>query len=88
MFILFFKKWANPGLFFVYFWSFQTNNTIFTANQCEKMSCPSSILCRDSNPQPFERESPPITTRPGLSSNLCFLHYYGVRTKVGFCTNN
>ena len=22
------KKWANPGLFFVYFWSFQTNNTI------------------------------------------------------------
>ena len=23
------KKWANPGLFFVYFRSFQTNNTIF-----------------------------------------------------------
>ena len=30
------KKWANPGLFFVYFWSFQTNNIIFTTNQCEK----------------------------------------------------
>ena len=30
------------------------------------MSCPSSIRCRDSNPRPFERESPPITTRPGL----------------------
>ena len=29
---LFFKKWANPGLFFVYFWSFQTNITIFTTN--------------------------------------------------------
>ena len=29
--------WANPGLFFVYFQSFQTNiNTIFTTNQCEK----------------------------------------------------
>ena len=25
----FFIKWANPGLFFVYFRSFQTNNTIF-----------------------------------------------------------
>ena len=23
-----FLKWANPGLFFVYFRSFQTNNTI------------------------------------------------------------
>ena len=65
--VFFFKKWANPGLFFVYFWSFQTNNTIFTTNQCEKMSCPSSIRRQDSNPGPLERESPPITTRPGLS---------------------
>ena len=62
----FFKKWANPGLFFIYFWSFQTNiNTIFTI-QCEKMSCPSSIRCRDSNPHPPDHESSPITTRPGL----------------------
>ena len=31
------KKWANPGLFFAYFRSFQTNlNTIFTSIQCEK----------------------------------------------------
>ena len=29
-------KWANQGLFIIYFWSFQTNNTIFTTNQCEK----------------------------------------------------
>ena len=28
--------------------------------------CPSSIRCRDSNPQPSECESLPITTRPGL----------------------
>ena len=28
----------NPGLFFIYFRSFQTNNTIFATNQCEKMS--------------------------------------------------
>ena len=46
----FFLNWANPGLFFVYFRSFQTNNTIFATNQCEKMSCPSSIWRRDSNP--------------------------------------
>ena len=29
-------KWANPGLFFAYFWCFQTNNTIFATNRCEK----------------------------------------------------
>ena len=62
-----FLKWANPGLFFVYFRSFQTNIiTIFTTNICEK--CPSSIQCRDLNPQPLERESLPITSRPGLPS--------------------
>ena len=31
-----------------------------------KMSCPSSIRRRDLNPRPLERESTPITTRPGL----------------------
>ena len=31
-FIIFLKKWANPGLFFVYFRSFQANITIFTTN--------------------------------------------------------
>ena len=30
--------------------------------------CPSSIWCQDSNSQPLEHESPPITTRPGLQS--------------------
>ena len=62
----FFKKWANPGLFFIYFWYFQTNNKNFTPNQFEKMSCPSSIRRWDSNPRPLKRESPPITTSPGL----------------------
>ena len=32
--------------------------------------CPSSIWHRDSNPQPFEHESSPITTRPGLPPYL------------------
>ena len=30
--VLLLKKWANPGLFFFYFWCFQTNNTIFSIN--------------------------------------------------------
>ena len=77
MIIIFLKNWANPGLFFVYFWSFQTNNTIFTTNQCEK--CPSSIRRWDSNPRPLERESTPITTRPGLPPLMiiiCFVFLF------------
>ena len=60
----FLKKWAILGLFFVYFCLFWTNITILTSNKCEK--CPSSIWCWDSNLQPSEHESPPITTRPGV----------------------
>ena len=44
---IFFKKWANHDLFYI--WSFQTNNTIFTTNQCGKFSCHSSKRCWDSN---------------------------------------
>ena len=41
--VSFFKKWANPGLFIIYFRSFQTYIiTIFTTNICENMS----IQCR------------------------------------------
>ena len=64
----FLKKWANPGLFFVSFRCFQTDNTIFTTNICEK--CPSSKWCWDSNPRPSERESLPITTRLGLPTKI------------------
>ena len=38
----FLRKMGIPGLFFYYFWSFQTNNTIFTTKQCEK--CPNINL--------------------------------------------
>ena len=62
----FIQKWDNPGLFFFYFWSFQTNSTIFTTNQCENMACPSSIRHWDSNQWPLKHESSPITTKPGL----------------------
>ena len=53
---IFFKIWANPGLFFVYFRSFQANNAIFTKNQCKKS--PSKIQRWDLNPQPLKHESP------------------------------
>ena len=71
-------RWANPGLFFVYFWSFQTNNTIFTSNQYKK--CPSSIQNWDYKPRPLEHESSPITTRPGLPPtvaivNICIFNH-------------
>ena len=33
-----FFKWANPGLFFVYFGLFKQTLQIFTTNICEKMS--------------------------------------------------
>ena len=44
----------------------------FSTNKCEK--CPSSIWHWDSNPQPSEHESPPITTRSGLPLpiSLCY----------------
>ena len=63
---IFFKRWANSGLFFVYFRSFQTTNIFFYNKSMWKNSCPSSIQRRDSNPWPSEHEPPPITTRPGL----------------------
>ena len=35
---VFFKKWDNLGLFFIYFRAFQTNNTIFNKKSMWKMS--------------------------------------------------
>ena len=61
---------CQPRHLFVYFRSFQTNNTILTANQSEKCH----VRRRDSNPQPSERESPPITTRPGLPPEYTFIY--------------
>ena len=36
-YFLFVLKMGQPGVFSVYFWSFQTNNTILTSSQCEKV---------------------------------------------------
>ena len=38
--------------------------------------CTSSKWHRDSNPQPFKRESTPITTRPGLPPYFKYLLTY------------
>ena len=65
----FLKNGPTPASVIIYFWSFQTNIiTIFQQIYVKK--CPSSIWCRDSNPQPLEYKSPPITTRPGLLSKI------------------
>ena len=82
----YFKKWANPGLFFIYFWSFQTNIiTIFTTNKCEK--CPSSIRCWELNHRPSERESLPITTRHGLPPKA-FISVTKTAIRYGICAKS
>ena len=58
---------GQPQPLFRLFLSFQTNITILTTHKCEK--CPSSIRRQDSNSQPSDYESPPLTTRPGLPPN-------------------
>ena len=65
------KKWANPGLFLVYFrsfsnkhFNFSNKHFNFSNKQCNKWPC--SIWCLGSNLQPSDCELHPITTRPGL----------------------
>ena len=71
VFLIQFFKWANPGLFFIYFRVFKHTLQIFTTNTNVK-KCPSTMRCRDSNSGPLEHELPPITTRPGLPPNKFF----------------
>ena len=62
----------HRSLFCLYL-SFQTKLTIFTTNMYEKYPSKKQ-QCWDSNPQPSEHESPPITTRSGLPLpiSLCY----------------
>ena len=65
----------------------------FTTNQCEKMSCPTSRWCRDSNPGPSEHEPPPKTTRPvvvklGKASFTRVAGRSNCRRGLGGVTNN
>ena len=57
-------KTGHPRLFFVYFCLFK--QVLQSLQQIKVKKCPSSMRCWNSNPQPTEHESPPITTRPGL----------------------
>ena len=60
-----FLKWANHGIFIIYFRSFQTKIiTIFATNMCGKNVHP--VYGTGIQPTTFEHVSPPITTRPGL----------------------
>ena len=60
------------GLFSLIFGLFQAKiNTILTS--CEK--CQSSTRCHDSNPQPLDCKSHPITTRPVLVMKNCFIAF-------------
>ena len=76
-------NWAIQAPFIVYFRSFQTNITVFTINTREKS--PSSIRCKDSNPQSLEHESPPITTRPGLPPKPRYLFVVHIKTGKWAC---
>ena len=60
----FVKNGPTQASFLFIFGLLKRTIQFFTTNQCEK--CPSSIRRRNSNRQPFEYESSPITTRPVL----------------------
>ena len=71
----FFKKWANTGLFNVY----------FNSKSMWKMSCPFSKLCRDLNPQSLENESSPITPRPGFLPKVFSIQLIINKCSIKFC---
>ena len=63
--MVFFLKMGQPQPLFRLFLVFSNKHHYnFKINQFEKMSI--QFTDQDSNPQPLEHESSPITTRPGL----------------------
>ena len=71
-FVYFFKKICQSRHLFRLFSVFSNKHYKFL-QQIYVKNCPSSIWCWDSNKRPLERESSPITTRPGLPPTLCLL---------------
>ena len=57
----FYKKMGQPRPLFRLF-----KQTLQFSLQIKVKKCPSSIWHQDSNSQPSDNESPPLTTRPGL----------------------
>ena len=79
-----FLKMGQPRPLFLFIFGL-FKQTIQFLQQIYVKKCPSSIWCRDLNPQPLERESLPITTRPGLLPHIMKLiipqeHYFIVKT--------
>ena len=64
----FFLKWANPGLFFVYFRLFK--QTIQFLQQINVKKCPSSIRRRDSNSQPSDMSLLPQPLDQGSRNDI------------------
>ena len=60
------KNGSTPASFSFLFSLFK--ETLQFLQQIIVKKRPSSIQCRDSNPQPFEHELSPITTRPRIAS--------------------
>ena len=66
--MLHYFKMAILGLFFIYFLSFQTNNTNFTQINVKNIHPVSGAGIKTS-----DYESPPLTTRPGHPPSIeCF----------------
>ena len=65
----FYKKSANLGLFFIYFWSFSNKQYHFYNKSMWKMSI--QYTAPGFEPRPLEHELSLITTRPGLPSYDC-----------------
>ena len=75
-------KWANPGLFFIYFRPFKHTTNFMTKTYVKK--CLSSIQCRHSNSRPLEHESLSITSRPVLNYlNSLMASKMAIRLKRG-----
>ena len=70
----FIKNWQTPASFSFIFSLFK--QTMKFLQQINVKKCPSSIQHLDLNPWPLERETSPITTRPGLLVHLSKPHVY------------
>ena len=64
--MVYFLKKNGPTLASVSFIFGLFNKHYKFLQQIYVKKCPSSLRCRDSNPRPSDRESPPQTTRLGL----------------------
>ena len=64
--LLSFYEWANPQPLLLFIFGLFKQTSLQFLHLIYVKKCPSSIQYQDSNPQPLEHESPPVTTRPGL----------------------